>query len=141
MGRQSKAAWWAMAACMIACGAALADDAATGLVHLQVTQPRTESAGPVDMEFTETDRTDNASMVTVRYVAGGSVVSAMWILRGMCAVTRARGKSAFRTERLPAPPGRFKITFVTSDPADPPTAPASGADRVITLHECGMLHF
>lgn len=110
-------------------------------MRLLVSEPRTGTAGPIDMEFTETERSDTTSMVTVRYVAGGSIVSAMWTLRGVCTVARARVKSAFRMRRMAAPPALFKITFVTPAPEELPVPAASDANRVISLRECSLLHF
>jgi hypothetical protein len=110
------------------------------LVRLSVKDGPAENGKKLEMEFNEIERTAEASVVEVSMVSGGSVASSMFTMRGMCAITRARGAKYFSTERIATNPTRYKVVF----PADrPPSAPEPSGTynpkRVISVAECQLL--
>jgi hypothetical protein len=102
------------------------------LVHLEVADVPAENGKMLNMVFDESARDPESSTVQVLRRSGGSVSSSMFILRGACAVARARGKQQFVSEQLAGDPGRFRLTF-------PDVAPARG--KGFTLAQCEMLRF
>ena len=91
---------------------------AADLVHLVVKDQRVENGKILNMEFREIERAADASIVEVTFVSGGSVSSSMFILRGECAVARARGKNYFKSQEMPDRPNAYRITFPAAAAAD-----------------------
>lgn len=81
------------------------------LFHLEVKDAPAENGKVLNMEFSETARTDANSTVLVTRRSGGSVSSSMFVLRGMCGLTRARDKQNFLPQAMPDQPGGYLVTF------------------------------
>lgn len=91
-----------------------------------------------DGELVETERTPAYSVMQVRRAPAGSVPSAMYALRGACAVLRARGANYVESERVAGAPATYRLTFPTS----PAPERLSGASKsIFTLGECTALRF
>jgi hypothetical protein len=115
---------------------------AANLVRLSAKDAPAENGKALNMEFRELSRTSSNSIVEVALASGGSTSSAMFTLRGMCAVTRARGEKFFSTERIATNPTRYKVSFPKTQPAAPPAPGSPGdANRVVSVAECGMFRF
>lgn len=84
---------------------------ATELVHLVVKGQPVENGKVLNMEFREIERTADASIVDVTFTSGGSVSSSLFILKGECAVARARGKPYFKIQPSTAHPDVYRMTF------------------------------
>jgi hypothetical protein len=113
---------------------------AADLVTLSVDGQRVENGKTLRMEFREVERSLDASLVEVKFISGGSVSSSMFILRGQCAVARARGKQFFRAEEVPGRPFTYRVTF----PTDLETVDAQrrlSGYGVFSLEECRQLGF
>jgi hypothetical protein len=113
---------------------------AAELVYLSIKDAPAENGKKREMEFREIERTAEASVVEVTMVSGGSVSSSMFTMRGMCAITRARGAKYFSTQRIASNPTRYKVVF----PADPPPAGPEPSNtynpqRVISVADCQLL--
>ena len=122
-----------------ACAAPLAT---TELVRLSVKQSPVENGKLLNMEFQEIERVDSHSVAQVTFVSGGSVSSSMFVLRGMCAVARARGEKYFNSERIPSATTRYKITFPQDRPPPSPGAITSpDANRAFSTDDCTALGF
>lgn len=70
------------------------------LIHLVVKSQPAENGKVLNMEFRETERTADASVVNVKFISGGSVSSSMFALRGRVCGARTRGKHYFKTQKL-----------------------------------------
>jgi hypothetical protein len=102
------------------------------LFHLSVTDQPAENGKVLNMEFQELARETGESTVQITRRSGGSVSSSMFVLRGMCGLTRSRGKQIFVVEQVPGEAQRFKVTF-------PETLPTSG--KTFTIAQCELLRF
>jgi hypothetical protein len=110
------------------------------LVQLSVRDVAVENGKSLEMTFKEIERTPEFSMVQITFVSGGSVSSSMFVIRGMCAVAKARGEQYFRASQASKDPWRYRMTFLTSaSPAE--LRPANGADKVFSRAECSMLNY
>ena len=114
------------------------------LIHVEVHEPATGGGKPLDLRVDEIVRDEQASTIRVTYVSGGSVASSMFVLRAVCAVTRARGATAFHSEAIADQPGRYRVTFPS--PAEVPADVAADGNRlgrrgpdVITLEQCALV--
>ncbi len=87
---------------LLTCGPSLVH--AGDLVSLSVKGQRVENGKMLEMEFHEVERTPDASIVQVKFVSGGSVSSSLFVVRGQCAVGRARGVRCFQSEELSTRP-------------------------------------
>jgi hypothetical protein len=113
---------------------------AAELVYLSVKDAAVENGKKLEMEFREIERTAEASVVEVSMVSGGSVASSMFTMRGMCAVTRARGAKYFSTERIASNPTRYKVVFPADrPPAGPQPSNTYNPQRVISVADCQLL--
>jgi len=91
-----------------------------------------------DGEFVETERSSEHSTVQVRRAPQGSVPAAMFTLRGVCAVLRARSQQFVTSTPVAGSSGTYRLTF----PSQPSAASLSGASKsVFTLAECRSLGF
>jgi hypothetical protein len=126
----------AAVAILIACTPASGADE---LVHLTVKDAPAANGKTLDMDFKEIERTAGSSIVEVSFASGSSVASSLFVMRGMCAVTRARGEKYFTSERVATGPTRYKVAF----PSDPLPAQRNslGPERVVSLSECALLQF
>ena len=121
-----------LALCLVACAptpqapAALGTDAATR-VHI-----------PDPGEFVEVERTAGHSLVEVRRVPPGSVAGPMFILRGACAVARARGAAYVASTPVAGPVPAYRLTF----PKTASDAQLRGpAKSVVSIADCDLLRF
>ena len=89
------------------------------LVHLTVKGQRVENGKILDIDFREVERTVDASIVRVIFVSGGSVSSSMFVLRGHCAVARARGENYFLSQKIMTHPNTYRVTFPATAASDP----------------------
>jgi len=126
---------------------AAANSLAADLVHFETKQAPVENGKTLEMQFRELERSESSSIVEVTFVSGGSVSSSMFVLHGMCAVTRARGANYFTSEQVEGQPNRYKVTFPREGqaPNDRKTASHASSSRpeehVFSIAECGMLGF
>jgi len=110
------------------------------LVELNVKDVPVENGKKLKMKFEETERNAEFSTVQITFVSGGSVSSSMFVLRGMCAVAKARGEQYFLASEVSKDPWRYRIAFPAS--ASPEELrPANRADKVFSRAECSMLNF
>jgi hypothetical protein len=107
------------------------------LVRLIYKDDSAQGGDKVLMEFRETERTKAGSVAQVSAEAGGPVTSSLFTMRGMCAITRARGEKFFSTTRIASGPSRYSIVFPQSQSATPDKA--SNSNRVISLDECQLM--
>jgi hypothetical protein len=108
-----------------------------GLVRLSVKDEIVENGKKLEIDFREVERTAAGSIAEVTTVSGGSVTSSLFTMRGMCAVTRARGEKFFSTTRIASSPNRYSIVFPQSQSAVP--GKASSQNRIISLDECQLM--
>ncbi|MDR0672169.1 MAG: hypothetical protein LBF93_00610 [Zoogloeaceae bacterium] len=108
------------------------------LVYLTVKDQRVENGKILDMEFREIERTVDASIVRVIFVSGGSVSSSMFVLRGHCAVTRARGENYFLSQEIMNHPNTYRVTFPATAASDPQVRRESG---IWAISDCKSLGF
>ena len=122
---------------------ACASPAATSeLVRLSVKQSPVENGKLLNMEFREIERVGSHSVAEVTFVSGGSVSSSMFVVRGMCAVTRARGEKYFNSERIAGAMTRYKITFPQDRPLPSRGAITSpDANHAFSTEDCMALGF
>jgi hypothetical protein len=91
-----------------------------------------------DGEFVETVRDAESSTVEVRKAPSGSVASAMYTLRGSCAVLRARAAPFLKSERLDGLVPTYRLTF----PRAPRPEELNGATKsVFSIADCAALRF
>ncbi len=109
---------------------------AAELVHLRVKDQPVENGKLLNMEFREVERTNEASIVQVTFISGGSVSSSMFVLRGQCAVARTRGKKYFKPKKVLNRPNAYEITFPNTAARDTQTRLKSG---VWGLDDCKRL--
>jgi hypothetical protein len=102
------------------------------LYHLAVADAPVENGKLLDMEFVEVAREAGASTVQITRRSGGSVSSAMFILRGMCGLAHSRGKRNFVPQQLAGEPDRYTVTF-------PETPPEAG--KGFTITQCELLRY
>lgn len=102
------------------------------LFRLAIADAPVENGKVLDMEFQEIAREPAMSTVQVIRRSGGSVSSSMFVLRGMCALARLRGKQHFVVEQLAGESNRYAVNF-------PEALPASG--KVFTLAQCELMRF
>jgi hypothetical protein len=107
------------------------------LVHLSVKDEVVENGKKLEIDFRELERTAAGSIAEVTTVSGGSVTSSLFTMRGMCAVTRARGEKFFSTTRIASSPNRYSIVFPQSQSAAPDKT--SNSNRIISLDECQLM--
>jgi hypothetical protein len=137
----------AMAAgCMLmaGCAAPQAPDASTSagpspaLVELKVLDGPAENNKTLNATFRETQRAPEFSMVQAIVMSGGSVSSSMFILRGVCAVMRARGERYGSSAAVPGEVGTYRVTF----PKSPTAEQQRGRGRdLVSLDDCRLLKF
>lgn len=70
-----------------------------------------ENGKLLTMTVREIERTDEASLMAVELVSGGSVSSAVYIVKGMCGIMKARGEHNVVSEELKHGPARYRLTF------------------------------
>ena len=104
--------------------------------------PDTDKAARVHItdagEFVEVDRTAVHSLVEVRRVPPGSVAGPMFILRGACAVARARGAAYVASTPVAGPVRAYRLTF----PKTASDAQLRGpAKSVVSIADCDLLRF
>ena len=119
------------------CSWALSVSAAE-MVHLVVKGQPAENGKILNMEFREVERTADASIVEVTFISGGSVSSSMFVLKGQCAVARARGKNYFKSQELTDRPNAYRMTFPTQAAGDLETRLKSG---IWAASDCKSLGF
>lgn len=100
------------------------------LLHLAVKDVPVENGKVLDIEFTEVERTPDASTVRIVRRSGGSVSSSMFVVRGLCALARARGQQYVAAERV------GKETMRVTFPATPPEP-----EKGFTMAQCELLHY
>lgn len=81
------------------------------LVHLESRGARVENGKTLDIRFDEIERTDAASVVEVTMSSGGSVSSSMFVMRGVCAVARARNANWVTSTHIHSNPERYRLVF------------------------------
>ena len=129
---------------MVLMGACASKADTFALVRLSVQQSRVENGKTLDMEFRETERCENYSIVEVIFVSGGSVPSSLFELRGVCTVARAQRAKYFTIEPITgASTGtRYRILFSPHPPALPLTPRYSpSVNQWLSVAECGTLGF
>jgi hypothetical protein len=102
------------------------------LFHLAVADVPVENGKVLNMEFQETARDALSSAVQVTRRSGGSVSSSMFVLRGMCALARARGKRNVVPVPVAGESQRYTVTF-------PDTPPELG--KGFTMAQCELLRY
>ena len=108
------------------------------MVHLVVKGQPVENGKILNMEFREVERTADASIVEVTFISGGSVSSSMFVLKGQCAVARARGEIYFRSQELTDRPNAYRMTFPAQAAGDLQTRLKSG---IWAASDCKNLGF
>lgn len=100
-----------------------------------------ENGKQLNMSFRELTRDTEQSLVEVTRVSGGSVSSSMFIVSGLCGLTRARGEVNFVSERVSqqaSQPEEYRVTFpkvaVASEPPD-------RKQLAFSLAQCSLLGF
>ena len=111
---------------------------ASQLVHLVVKGQPVENGKILNMEFREIERTADASIVNVTFISGGSVSSSLFILKGECAVARARGESYFMVARSAEHRNIYRMTFPLTAARDVQTRLKSG---VWAISDCKGMGF
>lgn len=112
--------------------------AADGRVSLSVDEPGSAGGKPLKMTFNEVVREPDHSIAEVTFEAGSSVASSLFVLRGVCAVLRARQQVYVRSDALPLEPRRYRLSF----PAQPAAEELSGrGKRVFSVDDCTLLRF
>lgn len=109
----------------------------SGLVILATSGSKVENGKTLDMRFEEVERNEKSSIVVVTFNSGGSVSSSMFIMKGMCSVTRARGEKFFVSKDLGTNGSRYELTFpqsITPEQSDP-----LSDNHVSSLDECSIL--
>ena len=91
-----------------------------------------------DGELVEIERTPTYSLMQIRRAPAGSVPSAMYALRGMCAVLKARGATYASSERVAGVATTYRLTFPT---APSPESLSGRSKTVFSLSECARLRF
>lgn len=93
-----------------------ADPVQSPMFELHIKDAPAENGKVLNMDFSETARTDENSTVLVTRKSGGSVSSSMFVLRGMCGLARARKKQNFLPQPVPGQPGGYIVTFPDAPP-------------------------
>ncbi len=118
------------------CVAAMAETPA--LFELTAAQSATQNAKGLNMTLRETERAADYSLVEVTFTSGGSVSSSMFVLKGMCGVTRSRGEAFFAITEEGKSPRQYRIRF----PRSPAPEQLSGRDnKIFALTDCALLNF
>ena len=107
--------------------------AATDLIHLEVHEPPVAGRKPLDLRVDEVERNASDSVIAVDFTSGASVPSSMFVMKAACAVTAARGERFFRSEPVPGPTTRYRLTF-------PHEGGGRGSDTV-TIEQCRLVGF
>lgn len=89
-----------------------------------------------DGELVEVQRAADFSIIEVRSSPRGSVVSSLFVLRGACAVLRARGATFVRSEAVPAAVSAYRLTFPN---AASPSEISGPTKSVFTRTDCSAL--
>ena len=110
------------------------------LFQLSVKDVPVENGKKLEMKFEEIERNAEYSTVQITFVSGGSVSSSMFVIRGMCGVTKARGAEYFRASAVSEHPWHYRITFPVSASAAE-LSPPKAADKVWSRAECSMLNY
>jgi hypothetical protein len=109
-----------------------------GLVVLQVDEQAVAGSKALKMTFREARREADHSVVEVQFTSGASVPSSMFIVKGMCAIMRARGERYFQSEPLGSGPAQYKVTF----PRQPNDNELQGREKkVFSEQDCSRLRF
>lgn len=111
------------------------------LVRLSSQDMPAEHGRQQEMNFVETRRGADASLVEVTMPPGPlTVSSAMFILKGLCSIAESRGKQYFRAVQLGHKPLRLGVTFPEeSGPQDARVTRVT--DRTFSQAECSLLNF
>lgn len=118
------------------CTGALAQ-ASPPLVRLEVKDAPVENGKRLNATFVELEREAGYSIVEAKVLSGGSVSSSMFVVRGLCAVLRARGEQMVQSQPQGAP-GQLKLTFPST--AAPEDLQGRGK-KIFTLQDCDLLRF
>jgi hypothetical protein len=114
------------------------------LVRLSAKDFPAEHGKPLDMNFVETRRGADASLVEIRAAPSAPAMpSAMFVLKGLCSIAESRGKPYFRAVQLSRKPLRLGVTF-PEDAGQQDTQDArvtSVTDRTFSVSECSLLNF
>jgi len=102
------------------------------LFRLAVSDVPVENGKLLNMEFQEVARDELASTVQVTRRSGGSVSSSMFVMRGMCGLTRSRGKQNFVPKPVEGQQDRYTVTF-------PETAPEPG--KGFSISQCDLMRY
>ena len=102
------------------------------LFRLAVSDVPVENSKLLNMEFQEVARDELASTVQVTRRSGGSVSSSMFVMRGMCGLTRSRGKQNFVPKAVEGQQDRYTVTF-------PETAPEPG--KGFSISQCDLMRY
>lgn len=119
---------WGILLAITPWAAANADPA---LYNMSVKDVPVENGKALDMSFDELSRTADSSVVQITRRSGGSVSSSMFVMRGMCALTRLRDAQYFVAERMASDAGRYTVTFLQA----PPDARTTG----FSLAQCDLM--
>lgn len=89
-------------------------------------------------ELVEVERKEEYSVIEVRRTPSGSVASSMYVLRGACAVARARGQVYFASTAVGGPLRSYRIVF----PKTPSEEQLRGSTKsVFSMADCVALRF
>lgn len=102
------------------------------LFHLAVADVPVENGKVLNMDFQEVARDAGTSTVQITRRSGGSVSSSMFVLRGMCGLTRSRGKQNFVPEQFAGESNRYTVRF-------PDAPPERG--KGFTMAQCELLRY
>jgi hypothetical protein len=91
-----------------------------------------------DGELVELERTATFSVIEVRKTPPGSVPSSMYILRGACAVLRARGAEYFKSEPIASVFPTYRLSFQMSATPSELTGPTKS---LFSKSNCAALRF
>ncbi len=135
--------WAGHRPCLVRVGAALAASAfAAGCVQQQnFSVPSTQDKVVLvsgQGELRETEREPSYSIIEVPVVPPGGAESSLFILRGACAVLRARGFKYFASEKMPGARTAFRLTFPETATQEQLQGPSKS---VFSLAECSSLRF
>lgn len=125
-------------AILLALASAFGDASEPVLFHLNVQGQPVENGKTLNMNYQELERGNDFSIVEVTFTSGGSVSSAMFILRGTCGVARARGEKYFRTEQLSKAPITFRVQFLP-EATERDLQPEKTTAKVWSVAECALI--
>ena len=121
---------------LLTAGVHVATFGQSSLVTLQVDEPASGGGKPLKMSFAELQREVDYSLVEVVFISGASVPSSMFVLKGMCAVMRARSERFVQTELVGSNPTRYRVTF----PRQVDGSDLRGSDKkAFSEQECSLL--